>query len=181
MRVAGLDLSLRAAGVAVLVDGQAFTYTFGSALKRDASLSKQVWRNIEIANGVVGVLKRHHVEAVGVEDYAFSRKSASVHSLAELGGLIKAQLMLAGIGCPMPLPSSSIRKFLFGKNISDKDLIRTKLAAIGHVAPKNTDESDALAVALVIDAYKNNRSKYSREHEIDLFLRLDQRTAACTG
>lgn len=182
VRVAGLDLSLRAAGVAVLDDQrQVATYTIGAPLKKDASLRKKTWRNIEITNSIVGIMKRHHVELVGLEDYAFSRRSSSSHVLAELGGLVKAQLLLLGIGVPIPMTASSMRKFMFGSDISDKDLIRSKLCDMGFTQPKNTDESDALVVALVIDAYANNRAQYYAEHELNLFDRIDQRTAPCSG
>lgn len=178
LKVSGLDLSLCSAGVAVIDDDrQVYTYTFGNALKKGASIRKRMWRNIEICNGIIAVLKRHHVTVVAVEEYAFSRRSSSVHALAELGGLVKAQLLLTGIGCAFPIEASAVRKFLFGHNTSDKEFIRKKLCELGYGQPKNTDESDALAVALVADAYVNNRAQYSRDHELDLFQRLDARTA----
>lgn len=176
--MAGLDLSQRSAGVAIIdASGSVHTYTFGSDLSKTSTERQKTWRNIEIANGIINAFKGHAVRAVGVEAYAFSRKATSVHGLAELGGLVKAQLLLGLNLSPYPMPASSMRKFLFGKNTSDKKAIRNKLVEMGYAQPTNTDESDALVVALVVDAYSNRRSAHCEQHELELFDRLDARAS----
>lgn len=181
LSVAGLDLSQRSSGVAIIDrDNQLVTYTFGSNLKDDASERAKAMRNLTIANDIIKVVRQHHVAVVAVEDYAFSRRSSSVHPLAELGGVVKSQLVLSCGIAVAPVTASSLRKFLFGKAISDKKAIKSKLEAMGYKDLKNCDESDALVVALVMDAYSNRRETFCQKHELEVFDRLDKRLA-CTG
>lgn len=174
--VAGLDLSLRSAGVAIIdADSQVHCYTFGSKLGDDASLKEKTWRNITITNDIIRAAKRHGVQWIGVEDYAYSQRSSSAHVLPELGGLVKAQAMLALGICPVPLTASSMRKFVVGDGGADKAAIRKHLRKRGYGQPKNFDESDALVVALVMDGYVNRRDQFCAQHELELFDGIDRK------
>lgn len=174
--VLGLDLSLRAAGIALVYDtpGLAITSTVGSKLESDARLREKTWRHVSIANEIIRTAKLHDVTSVAVEDYAFSRRSSSSHVLAELGGLVKAQLLLACGVTAVPITASSARKFLLGKDTADKKLVNKKLVSMGY-KPANLDESDAIAIGYVMNAYVNRRSSFFKKHELDLFERIDQK------
>ena len=173
MIIAGLDLSLRAAGVAVMGPGdEVHCYTVGSSLTKQANDRKRLQRLVDVTNGVMGILQRHKVTAVGIENYGFA--SHTLAFSAELGGNVRVQVWV-GLGImPVSLPSMSVRKYLLGKATKDKKVVRDHLRRLGYGQPTNTDESDALAVALVTRDYFARRETVSDVEKMNLFDRLDR-------
>jgi len=173
LRVAGLDLSLTAAGVAVLnPDGTTEYGTFGYSLKKKSSEKERIQRLVYVTNKVMGMLMDRKVEQVGIENYGFASKTLAFS--AELGGNIRVQLWV-GMGImPLIIPCTSVRKFILGKSTPDKKKVASHLLRSGYPKTSNLDESDALAVAVVADSYFNRRNSVSCLDKINLFERLDR-------
>lgn len=170
--VAGLDLSLTAAGVAI-IGRQRTTYTFGEKLSKNASDRVRIERNINIANDIMGVLIEHRVRFVGVENYAFGAY-AGLAQQADLGGLVKAQIYLCLKTVPIVLPPTTIRKYLLGDGGADKKKVRIHLESLGCEGFRNLDESDAMAVAFVVNDYVNNRAAATTTQQLEVFDRIDK-------
>lgn len=173
MKVAGLDLSLRAAGVAILApDGAIHCYTVGRSLTKEANDRARLNRLVDVTNGVMKILHDHEVGAVGIENYGFASQTLAFS--AELGGSVRLQVWV-GLGImPLSIPANSVRKYLLGKTTKDKKVVRDHLKKLGYGQPTNTDESDALAVALVTRDYFLCRETISDVEKMDLFDRFDK-------
>jgi len=129
--ILGLDLSLKATGAVVLnpageiIHRESIVYhpdrkemTETKSGKSDTlTVRQKIERLRDIAFAVNKIVGEKGVEVVGIEGYAFSRKSASVTGLAELGGVVRFCL-LQGFWetTPMTIPVSKARKFVMGKN-----------------------------------------------------------------
>jgi Holliday junction resolvasome RuvABC endonuclease subunit len=170
--VAGLDLSLRSAGVAIILpDGKHKTFSFGHSLTKDASEREQIERIVIQVGHVMRVLLEYKPKFVGMEDYAFSRGKGMSNNLtrqADFGGATKVQIYVGLKTVPIVLPSSMVRAFLLGsrkkkKGEDIKEVIEENLVWRGFTGMKNSDESDALAVALVVDYWANRRQECNDE------------------
>lgn len=173
---AGLDLSLRSAGVAVIVAPfEAKYFTFGYALKKEATNRDLLERVINITNNVMFVLKRFKCEHIGIENYGFGTKG-KLSMQADLGGTIKSQIYVGG-SLPILLASLSVRKYLLGKGIASsstgKALVRACLIDKGYPKPGNLDESDALGVAHIVYEW-SNKCAVSTDYNRKLFGEIDR-------
>lgn len=157
--VAGLDLSLRSTGVAILTPGAAFVGTVGIDLDKDASDRDRIWRNIMLCNHIIGELKAYHVKWVALENYSFD--SVGVARLADLGGLVKANIMIALGTPPSLIPPSTLRKYHLGKETKDKKVLARYLEGLGFPKFQKNDESDAMALALIMNDYRRAPSSLS--------------------
>jgi len=148
----GLDLSPTAsAAVAVPLDWDGdwrriARLTVGESLPRNASDSVRARRCETIATRLVAFARAHGVTDAWIEGYAFSR-AEHAHTIAEVSGVVRLELVRAGIGLHT-VPASSARKLLLGKvpRSEAKAAVYAAFRAAG--APIETfDEGDALAVA----------------------------------
>lgn len=154
----GLDLSTRAAAaVAVPLDwdgdfGRVSWEVFGIPLKKDASDFERALRTERIATGIVRFARAHHVKEAWIEGYAFNQKKAA-HTLGEVGGVVRVELVRAGIAISTANMSSS-RVLLLGKlpprgsDVSAKQESARVLAAAG--APTEWIEQEGLDL---VDGY----------------------------
>jgi len=172
--VAGLDLSLTSAGVAIIDSEQkAHCYTFGYGLpKKGTSERDRIERVIFITNQVMGVLIKHDVKYVGFENYGFAGNNLTMQ--ADLGGTLKTQVYISLKSVPILIPSMSVRKYLLGKATKDKKVVRKYLFDRGYTEPKNLDESDALAVALVVNDWANRTHEIADVHKMEVIDRITQ-------
>lgn len=155
--VAGLDLSLQSSGVAVIdAEGKSHMATFKEEIPAKASDRDKIERIIRIASRVMEMLRKHDVKYIGIENYAFTKHGLT--RLAELNGAIKVQAYLGLKTVPVSISVQMIRKHLLGKYVKDKTVVRDHLIGLGHT-PDGLDESDALAVAVLMNDWANNRSK----------------------
>ena len=155
---AGLDLSLRSAGVAIITAPfEAKYFTFGYALKKGATNRDHLERVINITNNVMFVLKKHKCDHIGIENYGFASKG-KISMQADLGGTIKSQIYVGG-SLPILIASLTVRKYLLGKGVASssksKVLVRDCLVEKGYPMPGNLDESDALGVAHIVYEWAN--------------------------
>lgn len=173
--VAGLDVSLRGCGLAILFPGEkVFSKTFGYGLTK-GSERDSVERNLFIASNVMKLLRQYEVAAVTVENYAFSR-DGRLTALAELTGTLKTQILVALKIVAIPLSPTSVRSFLIPnanqKDLTDKKKIQEYLKSRGFCC-KTPDEYDALACALICDVWLNDRGMASSDQQIRLLDKMD--------
>lgn len=182
--IAGLDLSLTNSGVVLLYpDQKVESYSFGYGLKK-ASQSQQIDRIVKIASEIIKFLKSDPPKHIGLEDYAFG--GYKLTALSDLGGCIKAQMVAAFGLYPVSLASSSIRSFLFNKvprGEERKLFVQKSLEQRGYVGPKNFDEWDALAVALVMEQWALNQH-HNDPKRVKVFEKINKELAGgslCRG
>lgn len=152
--IAGLDLSLTGAGVAI-VDASTWgldvrrveSWRFGEKLKgsnETADHEARVKRLRWIAGEVARVCA-HGVTHVFVENYSFGMQHAA-HQLGEIGGVVKATLHERLGLVAVPVSNSTARKLFVGRGAGAgiKDYVAAKLREIGWTA--SVDEGDAFVV-----------------------------------
>jgi Holliday junction resolvasome RuvABC endonuclease subunit len=135
-------------------------------------------RYLEIANKVVGFVKRMDVHDVARENYRFSPmkdkqgkpiQSRSTTDLAELGGIVRSQLLLA-CGIPVvPIAPNTARKFVTGglKKGKQKEQVSDFLRQRG-LRFSNWDEMDAFVIAYCFYGQVNDvRSRFLPQPEFD--------------
>lgn len=159
----GLDLSLRATGVALvpfdwapgLQWDRVIVRQAGVDLTADAEAASVTWRTIAITEAVLKLLKSFDVLSVWVEEYSFSRGDARSHQLGELGGVMKAELYRAGYSFGSIFSNTArahLGKFSRGKKGQPKPpplkaQVHTALRAMGAPTDWTKDEYDALVIA----------------------------------
>lgn len=186
MRVVGLDLSLRQAGVAVVEGMSAEYHTFGYKLGKDATQRDHLERVIHITHEILGVIQKSEIDFVGIEGYSFhSRHSYIQHMQADLGGVVKVQCYLAD-KIPIILPPKLVRKFILGpsklnqKGQKIKAIVRKKLEEMGYPKVENLDQSDALAVAHVVKKWAGEAGGLDSIYNYEVFDYIEeQRRSRC--
>lgn len=148
----GLDLSLTAASAAALNvhwDGRfdrVFTRTVGMPLARDATDLGRARRTEVIATEIVNFARGLAVTEAWIEGYAFNMRT-SAHSLGELGGVVRLELVRAGISI-RTANMSTARKLLLGKVPRKGAKVAAAQALRAAGSPAWTlDESDAFVCA----------------------------------
>jgi hypothetical protein len=128
-------------------------------------------RYLQIADKVIRFVKECGVRDVAVEGYAYSPvrtkkgqpvQSSSMTKLAELGGVVKSQLLLSCQSPAVPVASNTARKFVTGglKRGKQKQQIEQFLRERGIVFD-NWDIMDAFVVAYCWYGQINDiRSRY---------------------
>lgn len=162
--VVGLDLSLEKTGMCFVPPDwngsreSLRTYffrtkrsekTLGSAR---VAAALEMERQLKIADKVIQFVKSMMTYGdidVAVENYAYSMHSASTTRLAELGGVIKSQVLLACKIPAVPISSGSARKFLTGglKRGEKQKTQVEKFLRERNIRFDTNDEMDAFAVA----------------------------------
>lgn len=144
----GLDLSTRAAAAVAVPsdwDGQwnrVASLVVGEPLRRDASDAERAARTETIARRIVGFAQSHGVREAWIESYAFNQ-SVSAHTLGEVGGVVRLELVRAGMEI-RTAQMATARKLLLGKvpRSGAKDAVVATLKAAG-ARFETADEYDA--------------------------------------
>ena len=153
--VIGLDLSLTGAGMVAVPCtwggdwNRVARHTFGEKLSKDATDAVRIGRLTRISAAVIDFARRHGGTRVAIEGYAFASMQSHAHSLGELGGVVRHQLVTALGLIPDSVPVASARKLLLGK-VPRKDAkiaTRAFLTRAGMPASWSMDEGDAFVVA----------------------------------
>lgn len=150
--ILGLDLSTRAAAaVAVPQDwdgrwSRVRSLVVGEPLHRDATDAERARRTETIAARLVAFARSCGVASVWIEGYAFNQATAA-HTLAELGGVVRLELVRAGFDLHTANMSTA-RKLLLGKvpRSGAKDAVVATLRAAGSTF-ETADEADAYCCA----------------------------------
>lgn len=150
--ILGIDLGTRiTAAVAVPLDWVGHwplvaTLTAGSPLHRDASDLDRVQRTADIAERVVAFARMHAPVIAYIESYGFAQHTAA-HTLGELGGVVRLELVRAGVEI-RTANMGSARKLLLGK-VPRKDVKVAVFSAL-HAAGApfgSLDLADAFVAA----------------------------------
>jgi Holliday junction resolvasome RuvABC endonuclease subunit len=150
--VLGLDLSLTAAAaVSVPCDwdgrwSRVRSVVVGERLRRDASDLERAKRTETIAARLVAFAQANGATVAYLESYGYAMRT-SAHSLGEVGGVVRLELVRAGLDI-RTANMGSARKLLLGKvpRSDAKVAVYTALRAAG--APLETaDETDAMCAA----------------------------------
>jgi hypothetical protein len=153
--VVGLDLSLTGAGMVAVPSfwggdwNRVAHHTFGEKLPRDAEEALRIGRLTRISAAVVEFARRHGATDIAIEGYAFASMQSHAHSLGELGGVVRHQVVHQLGIVPSSVPVHSGRKLLLGK-VPRKDAkiaTRAFLTKAGMPASWSMDEGDAFVVA----------------------------------
>lgn len=150
--ILGLDLSLQAAAAVACPldwDGQwraVRSLVVGEPLKRDCSDEDRARRTEAIARKLVAFAQSERATVAFIEGYAFGLRT-SAHSLGELGGVVRLELLRAGIEL-RTANMGSARKLLLGQcpRKGAKVAVAAALKAAG-ARFETLDECDAMACA----------------------------------
>lgn len=150
--IVGLDLSTRAAAAVAVPqdwDGRwncVRTLVVGGALRRDATDAERARRSESIASRLVAFATLQRATSVWIEGYAFNQATAA-HTLAEVGGVVRLELVRAGFEI-RTANMSTARKLLLGKvpRSGAKDAVVATLRAAGATF-ETADEADAYCCA----------------------------------
>jgi len=150
MNVAGLDLSTRAAAGVMLPLGwdgdfsQARSLVVGEPLRRNATDAERARRTENIALPLVTFCRTNNVQIAFIESYGFNQSHAA-HTLGEVGGVVRLELLRAGIEI-RTAQMSSARKMLLGKlpRADVKMVVYSTVRAAGATF-ETADEADAFA------------------------------------
>jgi hypothetical protein len=161
--VVGLDLSLQRPAACIIpgrwrvgdwntVVSQSWEFSRVEGEGRDFEC-RRIARLVEIAATVCHFAAVPGA-AIAAEGYAFSRRSASVTKLAELGGVIRARLAERHRVFLVPVTASTARKFLLGYNprSEPKKYVQAALRDVGAPFWEDPDQCDAFACANVYRA-----------------------------
>ena len=181
--VAGLDISLRGAGVVVLLpDRKTIHKTFGYGLKKPTERDR-CERVLFITSNIMKMLRQHNVKYIGIENYGYATQGR-LSEIAELNGAIKQQILVSLKTVALPMASGSVRSFLIPnakqKDLRDKKSIQRYLIEQGFSCD-TADEYDALACALVTDAWANERSIAITDQQLRMFDKLDSEIRRAHG
>lgn len=148
----GVDLSARAAAAVAVPadwDGQWSRVTsmvYGEQLPRNATDAERARRCETIATRIVTFARATGATSAWIESYAFSTAHGA-HTLAEIGGVVRLELVRAGIEV-RTAQQATARKLLLGKvpRADVKVAVYTALRAAG-ARFETFDECDAFTCA----------------------------------
>ena len=151
---AGLDLSLRCAGIALVPTDWApaldwsrvIVRSVGVSLKKDATEWERGHRVSEMSRAIVHLLGQYEIERTFIEQYAFAQMLSQAHSLGELGGAVKLRLYEAGLQWSTVVATSARTHLGKMPRKGAKDAAHDVLERMGCPADWKPDEKDALII-----------------------------------
>jgi Holliday junction resolvasome RuvABC endonuclease subunit len=146
--VIGIDPSLTRTAVCCLYeDGTHEMVTLKSPPPHEKSLTSRIWRFAKHAQNI-GEVIRAGAELILLEGYSYGSKGSSVITLGEFGGVLRNQLSLQGsLSLTREVSPSTLKQFVLGKGVGDKDQISAHLTHHYGVLLNNNDEYDAYGLA----------------------------------
>lgn len=155
-KVVGLDLSLRQAAACAIPfnweqDIRNVTMgIFGYELDEDATEREKIERLAQIAHDVSVFCVNHKAHRIAAESYAFSAQSSSVTKLAELGGVVRVDVLETMNIAIETITASRARKILL-QNCPSRDSKKFAVRNIkrlgGPAKHWTEDECDAFCIA----------------------------------
>ena len=147
-RVIGIDQSLTATGLAILIGDSLTTATLSPPSPTKECPSGGACRLVWFRDRIGSVLRANRPTIVVMEGYSFGSKSHA-HSLGELGGVIRVLFFESGVEHAIVVPPGTLKKFATGNGAADKSLISKELFRKWGVDVSNNNEADAAALALI--------------------------------
>jgi len=141
--IIGIDLSLSSTGISVRNIDRYDFYNIKTSKKTNI-----YERYIEISNKIIEIVKMYiSLEPIiYIEDYAFSRKSKSVHKLAELGGVVKTAIYSKLNVDFIAVPITSWKKKILGNGRLKKSEIKKRTELKFNMIFNNQDICDAFCI-----------------------------------
>lgn len=139
--VLGIDQSLTATGICLIVEGQAYVWTMPEPEGKGA---KRVYA---YHNEFVRLLTQYRPRVWGMEGYAFGSQSRA-HALGELGGALKMAGYVSGID-GFVAPPTVLKKALTGKGNAAKDMMVKEVFKTLGVDTADNNQADATAIAFL--------------------------------
>lgn len=148
MKVAGIDFSLTATGVAVIEDADSFIHTVKS--KPSEGIAGFIGRVRDIATETVRFAGDYGLDLIVIEAPAFSARGSAVDKMFGGWWLMVAELIEQTSAEILTVPPTSLKKFATGKGNAGKDEV---MLAAAHRFPDvkvtNNNETDALWLAII--------------------------------
>jgi Holliday junction resolvasome RuvABC endonuclease subunit len=147
----GLDLSLQAAAaVAVPLDwdgdwSRVHSIVVGEPLHRTATDAERARRTETIAARLVAFAQAERATVAFIEGYAFGQRT-SAHSIGELGGVVRLELVRAGIEI-RTANMGTARKLLLGSCPKGAKVAAYSTLRAAGATFETLDESDAMVCA----------------------------------
>lgn len=148
--VAGLDLSLNFTGVVVLdlTTGDTRSTRIQPGARR--GVERLIYNASSVLEFIASArkdIRPHNTQGFAmIEGYAFGA-AHQLPALGENGGVVKVALHKAGIPFAMVAPGT-LKKFVTGNGAAKKDEVIASIHAQWKVLAENSDEADALALAM---------------------------------
>lgn len=144
--VCGLDPSLRGFGaVSLSASGEHDSEVFVSS-SGGVSLEPRISRASSMTAAVVEWVAERKPQVVCLEGYAFGANQRSTTWLAELGGLLRCELLVVGVHLIEVAPTR-LKKFTTGRGNADKLAVATSCVSRWGVEFECSDLFDAYALA----------------------------------
>ncbi|WP_171075094.1 crossover junction endodeoxyribonuclease RuvC [Nonomuraea basaltis] len=174
-RVAGLDQAAEKTGLA-LPDGTTRLITAPKAARKTRTFADNMRRQDHVERQIGALLLGSGAEAIGIEDYAFSRQSSATHRLAEIGGSVRLACWRYNIAIAI-INIKHLKQYATGDSNASKS--QMAVAAYEYVGAKfpTEDECDAAWVRwLVLDLLGHPVFRVPAKHrrvlaQIELFRR----------
>jgi Holliday junction resolvasome RuvABC endonuclease subunit len=148
--VAGLDLAAEKSGLA-LPDGTTRLITAPKAAGKRRTLADNMRRMDHVERQAGALLLESGAEAVGIEDYAFQKRSSGTHRLAEIGGTVRLACWRAGIAIAI-INVKHLKMYATGDADASKRQMGDAALEYAGVTFPSEDECDAAwARWLVLD------------------------------
>lgn len=146
--VIGIDPSLTRTAVCCLYeDGTHEMVAMKSTSPNEKTLSNRIRRFADHAKNI-GDAILVGAELILLEGYSYASKGSSVITLGEFGGVLRNQLSLQGsLSLTKEVSPSTLKQFVLGKGVGDKDQIGANLTHRYGVLLNNNDEYDAFGLA----------------------------------
>lgn len=155
--VVGLDISLTSTGVVIIDHELAHRATSITSASRGSSIPERNGRALSIVDRIFRFLGDIEPVAICIEDYAFSRNDAGGRYIAELGGILRADICdvwpNASNGATFEVAASTLKKFATDKGNCDKIAIVTACLERWNFGPGSSDEADAYCLARMAAIY----------------------------
>ncbi|WP_188197286.1 crossover junction endodeoxyribonuclease RuvC [Nonomuraea sp. SYSU D8015] len=149
-RVAGLDQAAEKTGLA-LPDGRTCLITAPKAAGKTRTYADDMRRADHVERDVVTSLLGTGVQAVGIEDYAFSKRSSATHRLAEIGGAVRLACWRYRIAVAV-INVKHLKMYATGKGGASKHDMAAAAYEYAGASFRSFDECDAAwARWLVLD------------------------------
>lgn len=155
MRVLGIDPGYDRMGISVITQttGQKETVEYSHCVETDTKAT-MADRLLMIGNAIEEVIKKHELDAVGIETLFFNKNVKTAIGVAQARGVVlyiakQHQLPIYEFG------PQEIKVAITGYGNSDKDAVTSFLAHLVQDLPKTAldDEYDAIAVGVTCLAH----------------------------
>lgn len=157
MKIIGLDPSLTSTGWGIIeVSGNRISYIADGIVKTDAKMS-MAERLVKLYDGIYDVIELHKPDEAGIEIVFMNTNPESTLKLGQARGVVFLAAAKHHLRVCEYEPNK-IKKAVVGVGHADKNQVETMVRLLlPGCKPKNSDSSDALAVAICHNNFRSIR------------------------